>query len=44
MINLEIKPKQSWVLILMLVILLGGMLGTIILVFRNALNGDRQLA
>ena len=44
MINLEIKPKQSPILVLFLAIILGGMLGTIGLVVRNAINGDRPLA
>ena len=44
MINLEIKPKQSSILVLFLAIILGGMLGTIGLVVRNAINGDRPLA
>ena len=44
MINLEIKPKQSPVMVLFLAIILGGMLGTIGLVVRNAISGNRPLA
>ena len=43
MTSLQIKPGQSAILVLSLAIILGAMLGTLVLVVRNLINGDRPI-